>query len=230
LSPAPLLADTQYESGGTFFVFLGNRIMVSAAVMVVFTGCVMMVKSAFVQATLLWVLGLVIIYVFYRCVEATQLQAGQQQPGLPSAAPGGCGERGRQERGLPQGRTRWHAGVRRGSCVVACRARRGVGSCAPAMGVAVGEAALLSFAWRPQTCRRTQDLYVGALSEMPLLVAQMAPRARIPATVYVPPPLQQGGWLWYPEVRELRRGPAVGLLMLAAGSKQTQSLAATRAN
>ncbi|GBF99191.1 hypothetical protein Rsub_11636 [Raphidocelis subcapitata] len=102
----------KYESGGTFFVFLGNRLMVCAAVMVVFSGCVMMVKSAFVQATLLWVVGLVAIYSFYR---------------------------------------------------------------------------------------RTQDLYVGALSEMPLLVAQMAPRARVPATVYVAPPLQHGGWLWYPE-------------------------------
>ena len=44
--------------------------------------------------------------------------------------------------------------------------------------------------------RRTQGLYINGMREMPLLVAQMAPRARVPATVYVPAPLQANGWLW----------------------------------
>jgi hypothetical protein len=48
-------------------------------------------------------------------------------------------------------------------------------------------------------CRRTRDLYLHGLREMPLLVAQMAPRARVPATVYIPPPLQANGFLWHPE-------------------------------
>ncbi|KIY96999.1 ERD4-related membrane protein [Monoraphidium neglectum] len=85
----------KYESGGQFFPFVADRIMVCAAVMVAFTGCVMIVKRAWAQATL--------------------------------------------------------------------------------------------------------DLYIHGMREMPLLVAQMAPRARVPATVYVPPPLQANGWLWYPE-------------------------------
>ena len=47
--------------------------------------------------------------------------------------------------------------------------------------------------------RRTRDLYIHGMREMPLLVAHMAPRARVPATVYVPPPLQANGFLWHPE-------------------------------
>ena len=39
-------------------------------------------------------------------------------------------------------------------------------------------------------CSRTRDLYIQGMKEMPLLIAQMAPRARVPPTVYVPPPLQ----------------------------------------
>jgi hypothetical protein len=31
---------------------------------------------------------------------------------------------------------------------------------------------------------------MNAIQEMPLYLAQMAPRARVPATTYVPPPLQ----------------------------------------
>jgi hypothetical protein len=50
---------------------------------------------------------------------------------------------------------------------------------------------------------RTQDLYISGMREMPLLVAQMAPRARVPSTVYVPPPLQNGGWLWWPEFNKV---------------------------
>lgn len=38
---------------------------------------------------------------------------------------------------------------------------------------------------------------------MPLLVAAMAPRARVPASVYVPPPLQNGGTGWYPEFNKI---------------------------
>jgi hypothetical protein len=34
---------------------------------------------------------------------------------------------------------------------------------------------------------------------MPLLLAQMAPPAVVPSTVYVAPPLQQSGFLWHPE-------------------------------
>ncbi|KAI8465074.1 MAG: hypothetical protein J3K34DRAFT_525694 [Monoraphidium minutum] len=102
----------KYESGGQFFPFVVSRVLVCAAVMVAFTGCVMIVKRAWAQATLLWVIGLVSVYAFHQ---------------------------------------------------------------------------------------RTQEVYGGAMREMPLLLAQMAPRARVPATVYVPPPLQANGWLWYPE-------------------------------
>lgn len=41
------------------------------------------------------------------------------------------------------------------------------------------------------------------MREMPLLLAQMAPRARVPATVYVPPPLQQNGFMWNPEFNKV---------------------------
>jgi hypothetical protein len=105
---------------------------------------------------------------------------------------------------------------------------------------AIGLVSLLVF------YRRTRNLYVNGMQDMPLLVAQMAPRARVPATVsrvretretpgasgsslswavqsrsfcsrpphlpvsstmllpahyqvYVPPPLQNGGLLWWPE-------------------------------
>ncbi|KAI8469089.1 MAG: hypothetical protein J3K34DRAFT_514584 [Monoraphidium minutum] len=102
----------KYESGGLFFPFLADRVMISAAVMVAFTGCVMIIKSAWAQATLMWAIGLVSLYAYYR---------------------------------------------------------------------------------------RTRDLYIHGMREMPLLVAQMAPRARVPATVYVPPPLQANGLLWSPE-------------------------------
>lgn len=37
------------------------------------------------------------------------------------------------------------------------------------------------------------------MNEMPLLVAQMAPRARVPSSTYVAPPLQQAGFGWHPE-------------------------------
>jgi hypothetical protein len=39
--------------------------------------------------------------------------------------------------------------------------------------------------------------------EMPLLVAMQAPRARVPSTVYVPPPLQEKGQGWYPEFNKV---------------------------
>ncbi|GBF87290.1 ERD4-related membrane protein [Raphidocelis subcapitata] len=102
----------KYESGGTAFVFFADRVMLSAAVMVVFTGCVMIIKRAWAQATLLWVFGLVALYAFHQ---------------------------------------------------------------------------------------RTRSRYVLGLREMPLLVAQIAPRARVPPTAYVPPPLQQNGFGWHPE-------------------------------
>jgi hypothetical protein len=46
---------------------------------------------------------------------------------------------------------------------------------------------------------RVNALYLASMREMPLLVAMAAPRARVPSTVYVPPPLQAGGLLWWPE-------------------------------
>ena len=106
----------KYESGGLFFPFLADRVMVCAAVMVAFTACCMIVKAAWAQATVLVVVGLLSIFSYYK---------------------------------------------------------------------------------------RTRTLYLHGLREMPLLVAQMAPRARVPATVYVPPPLQAGGTGWHPEFNKI---------------------------
>ena len=47
--------------------------------------------------------------------------------------------------------------------------------------------------------RRICDVYINGTRRMPLLVAELAPRARVPASSYVPPPLRHGGWGWWPE-------------------------------
>ena len=44
---------------------------------------------------------------------------------------------------------------------------------------------------------------MNAIREMPLYLAQMAPRARLPSTTYVPPPLQANGLGWYPEFNKV---------------------------
>lgn len=44
---------------------------------------------------------------------------------------------------------------------------------------------------------------MNAIAEMPLYLAQMAPRARVPSTTYVPPPLQANGLGWYPEFNKV---------------------------
>eukprot|EP00882_Tetradesmus_deserticola_P006668 GHRQ01007021.1.p1 GENE.GHRQ01007021.1~~GHRQ01007021.1.p1 ORF type:complete len:398 (+),score=195.57 GHRQ01007021.1:139-1194(+) len=106
----------KYESGGLMWPFFANRALVCCAIMVAFTGCVMIVKKAFVQATLLWVAGII-----------------------------------------------------------------------------------STLAFRSRLNRR----YMNAIQEMPLYLAQMAPRARVPATTYVPPPLQVNGLGWYPEFNKV---------------------------
>lgn len=52
-------------------------------------------------------------------------------------------------------------------------------------------------------CSRLNRRYMNAIAEMPLYLAQMAPRARVPATTYVPPPLQCNGLGWYPEFNKV---------------------------
>lgn len=106
----------KYESGGLMWPFFANRILVCCAIMVAFTGCVMIVKKAFVQATLLWVAGLIFTLAF---------------------------------------------------------------------------------------SSRLNRRYMNTIKEMPLYLAQMAPRARVPATTYVPPPLQANGLGWYPEFNKV---------------------------
>jgi hypothetical protein len=44
---------------------------------------------------------------------------------------------------------------------------------------------------------------MNAIKEMPLLLAHTAPRARVPSTAYVPPPLQERGLGWYPEFNKV---------------------------
>jgi hypothetical protein len=46
--------------------FLVNRILVSAAIMVAFTGLVLSVRQAFAQALLLWVIGLMLTLAYYQ--------------------------------------------------------------------------------------------------------------------------------------------------------------------
>lgn len=52
-------------------------------------------------------------------------------------------------------------------------------------------------------CSRLNRRYMNAIREMPLYLAQMAPRARVPSTTYVPPPLQANGLGWYPEFNKV---------------------------
>ncbi|KAF6257975.1 hypothetical protein COO60DRAFT_1701539 [Scenedesmus sp. NREL 46B-D3] len=106
----------KYESGGLMWPFFANRVLVCCGIMVAFTGCVMIVKKAFVQATLLWVAGIIFTAAF---------------------------------------------------------------------------------------SSRLNRRYMNAIQEMPLYLAQMAPRARVPATAYVPPPLQANGLGWYPEFNKV---------------------------
>jgi hypothetical protein len=63
--PPPFAPGLQYESGGLFFPFVCNRILVAAAIMVMFTGCVLGIKRAWAQASLTWVVGLGSVYAFY---------------------------------------------------------------------------------------------------------------------------------------------------------------------
>ncbi|KAF8056000.1 ERD4 [Scenedesmus sp. PABB004] len=106
----------KYEAGGLLWPFYANRVLVCTFITVAFTGCVMIVKRAFVQASLLWVGGFIGIIAF---------------------------------------RTRLN--------------------------------------------RR----YMNAIAEMPLMLAALAPRARVPPTAYVPPPLQANGLGWYPEFNKV---------------------------
>ena len=48
-----------------FFPFVCDRVLVGAAVMVSFTGCVLAIKHAWAQASLMWVFGLVAVYSYY---------------------------------------------------------------------------------------------------------------------------------------------------------------------
>eukprot|EP00878_Enallax_costatus_P009758 GHUV01010191.1.p1 GENE.GHUV01010191.1~~GHUV01010191.1.p1 ORF type:complete len:1012 (+),score=268.71 GHUV01010191.1:434-3469(+) len=106
----------KYEAGGIMWQFYVNRILTCVAIQVAFTGCVMIVKKGFVQASLLWVAGFLFIAAFQH---------------------------------------------------------------------------------------RLNRRYMNAIREMPLYLAQMAPRARVPSTTYVPPPLQANGLGWYPEFNKV---------------------------
>jgi hypothetical protein len=47
--------------------------------------------------------------------------------------------------------------------------------------------------------RRLQSRYAQGIDRMPLLLADAAPKARVPSTCYVPPPMLEGGLAWHPE-------------------------------
>jgi hypothetical protein len=47
--------------------------------------------------------------------------------------------------------------------------------------------------------RRLQTRYAQGIDRMPLLLADAAPKARVPSTCYVPPPMLEGGLAWHPE-------------------------------
>lgn len=59
--------------------------------------------------------------------------------------------------------------------------------------VVFGLIALLQFS------RRLNQRYAAGIDRMPLLLADAAPKARVPSTCYVPPPLLDGGLAWHPE-------------------------------
>ena len=48
-----------------------------------------------------------------------------------------------------------------------------------------------------------RNKYQRGTERMPILLANSAPRARVPSTAYVPPPLQENGVGWYPEFNKV---------------------------
>lgn len=56
-------------------------------------------------------------------------------------------------------------------------------------------------------CRYCQARYAkGVEYGVPLDVANKAARARVPALAYIPPPLQDRSWGWYPEWQKIWEG------------------------
>jgi hypothetical protein len=44
------------------------------------------------------------------------------------------------------------------------------------------------------------------VESLPLDLANNAPKARVPALAYIPPPLQASSWGWYPEWQKIWDG------------------------
>lgn len=56
-------------------------------------------------------------------------------------------------------------------------------------------------------CRYCQARYAkGVEYGVPLDVANKAPPAQVPALAYIPPPLQDRSWGWYPEWQKIWEG------------------------
>jgi hypothetical protein len=60
---------------------------------------------------------------------------------------------------------------------------------------------------RTSCCRYCQARYArGVEFGVPLDVASQAARATVPALAYIPPPLQDRSWGWYPEWQKIWEG------------------------
>jgi hypothetical protein len=55
-------------------------------------------------------------------------------------------------------------------------------------------------------CRYCQARFARGVEFLPLDLANNAPKARVPALAYIPPPLQASSWGWYPEWQKIWDG------------------------
>lgn len=61
--------------------------------------------------------------------------------------------------------------------------------------------------------RLARERFGSGVDLVPLNLAQKAPRAAVPSAIYIPPPLQDQSWGWYPEWNKMWDGwgmPAYG--------------------
>jgi hypothetical protein len=65
---------------------------------------------------------------------------------------------------------------------------------------------LLSATLRTDAYRYCQARFARGVESLPLDLANNAPKARVPALAYIPPPLQASSWGWYPEWQKIWDG------------------------
>jgi hypothetical protein len=65
---------------------------------------------------------------------------------------------------------------------------------------------LLTVMLHSRAYRYCQARFARGVESLPLDLANNAPKARVPALAYIPPPLQASSWGWYPEWQKIWDG------------------------